>query len=898
MTLLATAWDLPDAAFRRLERVKAQARLVGRTGERARIVEHLSGSERRSAVLVGPAGVGKSMLARACLEDLADTDVNVVHVVASPATRDLPLGALSRLLPDAQPIPQQGVHALRAATDAIVKAAPSPLLLSIDDAHDLDPQSAWVVRDLVANGAVTVLATIRSGERCPDEITALWTEGLAERVDIEHFDRVTSDAFTDHVLGGRAHPSLHERVWGVSQGNALYLREILLGARQAGTIERLDGMWALVEPLSPSDRLVEVIERRLRDLDDERRDALGTLAVAGTLGVEMAESLIPGDVLVDLERFGHVQVETDGDRDHLRLAHPLHAEALRAAMPLSRYRQVCRRLAAALAETGLQRKGDALRLATWQLAGGAVDPDLFTAAADAARFAGDHDLAARLARAAWDNGRVFAAVAVLIAVLGFQGRHEEAASWAGSIDLDELTEEQRTQLEILRAETFFWGLGRGDDARAVIHGALQVIEHPDRRNELLAARAAYDMLAGRVHEALATTHELALGESSRTVAATALSSAGSLVLVGRPVEAWEVAQRGIDARLAEEDSPLTIEFGLLVVAQVMAATTSGRFEEGEALGRMAHQIAVEANTPLGQGFLGMVLGRLLLQRGQAAEADRWLHDAHLRFGEGGYEGAQRWCLGARVFTRAYQGDGVGAAELVGASKQLRDRELLMMEPEMRRGQAWAAAAAGDRPAAVDLLASAIEAGVEMAMPSHEIAARHDLVRLGVHDQENEDRLTALGDLVEGPLSTAQAQHARALAASDDGAALAAVGEAYAALDAELFAAEAFAQAASRAHRFGDGRAATGHERRATELQRRCGDVRTPALSGLASGQQWRLTPRERDVATLAAQGLATKAIAERLVVSPRTVDNHLHRLYAKLGIAGKDELPTALGTVD
>lgn len=875
-----------------------RARLVGRVEERDRIMGHLAGRERRSVVLCGPAGVGKTTLARACVEAATDAAANVVPVVASPATRDLPLGALSRLLPDDQPIPQQGVHALRAATDAIVDAAPSPLLLSIDDAHDLDPQSAWVVRDLVANGAVTVLATIRSGEHCPDEITALWAEGLAERVDLGDFDRATADAFTDHVLGGRSHPSLHERVWGVSRGNALYLRELLLGARQAGAIEQLDGMWALLEPLSTTDRLVEVIERRLRDLDDDRRDALGTLAVAGTLGVEMAESLIPGDVLVDLERFGHVQVETDGDRDLLRLAHPLHAEVLRTAMPLSRYRQICRQLAAALAETGLRRKGEALRLATWQLAGGAVDPDLFTAAADAARFAGDHDLAERLARAAWDNGRVFAAVAVLIAVLGFQGRHEEAASWAGSIDVGELTEEQRTQLEILRAETLFWGLGRGDDARAVIQNALRVIEHPDRRNELLAARAAYDMLAGRVHEALATTHELALGDSSRTVAATALSSAGSLVLVGRPVEAWDVAQRGIDARLAEEDSPLTIEFGLLVVAQVMAATTSGRFEDGEALGRMAHQIAVEANTPLGQGFLGMVLGRLLLQRGQAAEADRWLHDAYLRFGEGGYEGAQRWCLGARVFTRAYQGDGVGAAELVGASKQLRDRELLMMEAEMRRGQAWASIAAGDRPGAMDLLASAIETAGEMAMPAHEIAGRHDLVRLGIDDSENLERLCVLGDLVQGPLSTAQAQHASALATDDDGGALAAAGEAYAALDADLFAAEAFAQAASRAHRRGRERAATGHERRAAELQHRCGDVRTPALSGLASTQQWRLTPRERDVATLAAQGLTTKTIAERLVVSPRTVDNHLHRVYAKLGIAGKDELPPALGTAD
>jgi DNA-binding NarL/FixJ family response regulator len=55
-----------------------------------------------------------------------------------------------------------------------------------------------------------------------------------------------------------------------------------------------------------------------------------------------------------------------------------------------------------------------------------------------------------------------------------------------------------------------------------------------------------------------------------------------------------------------------------------------------------------------------------------------------------------------------------------------------------------------------------------------------------------------------------------------------------------------------------------------------------------------LTPREREVALLAAGGLSSPAIAERLVVSVRTVDNHLQRVYGKLGIGGRGELPAAL----
>ena len=55
-----------------------------------------------------------------------------------------------------------------------------------------------------------------------------------------------------------------------------------------------------------------------------------------------------------------------------------------------------------------------------------------------------------------------------------------------------------------------------------------------------------------------------------------------------------------------------------------------------------------------------------------------------------------------------------------------------------------------------------------------------------------------------------------------------------------------------------------------------------------------LTDREYQVARLASQGLTSRDIAHRLVLSVRTVDNHLSRVYAKLGVAGRDELPEAL----
>jgi two-component system nitrate/nitrite response regulator NarL len=51
-----------------------------------------------------------------------------------------------------------------------------------------------------------------------------------------------------------------------------------------------------------------------------------------------------------------------------------------------------------------------------------------------------------------------------------------------------------------------------------------------------------------------------------------------------------------------------------------------------------------------------------------------------------------------------------------------------------------------------------------------------------------------------------------------------------------------------------------------------------------------LTRREREVSALAAEGLSTKRIAERLSISEKTVSNHLAEIYQKLGISNRVEL--------
>jgi DNA-binding NarL/FixJ family response regulator len=56
-----------------------------------------------------------------------------------------------------------------------------------------------------------------------------------------------------------------------------------------------------------------------------------------------------------------------------------------------------------------------------------------------------------------------------------------------------------------------------------------------------------------------------------------------------------------------------------------------------------------------------------------------------------------------------------------------------------------------------------------------------------------------------------------------------------------------------------------------------------------------LTGREREVATLAAKGMSNREIAEKLVVTVKTVEWHLRHAFRKLGIDSRAKLGSLLG---
>ena len=215
----------------------------------------------------------------------------------------------------------------------------------------------------------------------------------------------------------------------------------------------------------------------------------------------------------------------------------------------------------------------------------------------------------------------------------------------------------------------------------------------------------------------------------------------------------------------------------------------------------------------------------------------------------------------------------------------------IFDAELGLAGAWTAVAAGDLPAAAREALGVADAARAAGHNAYAALALHDLARLG-EPAAAAEQLQALAGLIDGPLVGVYAAHAQALLA-DDGRELARSGHSFEAVGAKLLAAEAFAEACSAHRRRGRMASSNRSAERATVLVEQCGRPQTPALA--KRGVVAVLTRREREVASLAAGGLSNREIAERLVVSVRTVEHHLDHVYEKLAVNRRGQLAQHLG---
>ncbi|TCO54724.1 LuxR C-terminal-related transcriptional regulator [Actinocrispum wychmicini] len=819
-------------------------------------------------LLCGGAGVGKTRLLREAIGLAREAGRAVELVAATQAAASVPLSAVSHLL-SAESVDQRPDGLFRlAALRLLQRWQGSQVVLAVDDAHLLDDGSAALVHYLCAHRHATLVATVRSGESAPDAVTALWKDDLVRRIDVLPLDDSAVDRLVGHALPGHVAESTRIALRDLAAGNPLYLRELLFDGVESGALWRGDGVWQWRGLSRGARRLRDLVETRLRTCGEAGRTVVELVACGEPISLALLRSE-PG--LDAAERAGMLDLA----EEDIRLAHPIYGEVLRANLGPIRLREIHRGLAERLAATPLLGRDDVLRLATWQLAGG-LSPDvpvLLPAARDAL-VRHDFVLAERFARAAMTAGAEGART-LLAEVLHWQGRHDESMALLATGPADDA---DHGRWLAARARNLYFGLSRLSEA--VDEVAAIRVDNP----AVSAVRAMMLMADGRCEQALG----IALGVLGDDAAPpdTRLWSATAAVnacgLLGRTGQALVHAEYA--TRLAEQHSsePL-LALPHLLMARANSLLTAGRLRDARTAAERGYQEAIEIGDRGLVAWWATLRGSVAQVRGDLTTAVASLREAVAIDDEQDPIGHSRHHLMMLAGVLAMSGEVAEAQSCLRRAEELDVAIPRVLLPQAEKNRAWVAAAAGEPTVAAEIALRGAELARETELPYLEASLLYDAVRHG-HVNQVHQRIIELAREVESELVLAYATAATARA-HNDGSGLDAAAAVFEELDAPLPAVECLRMAGAAYRAAGQSRRANATTERARLVAARNGltGVRTedPTLS---------LTQREREIALLAARPSTSKEIAGHLQLSVRTVNNHLARVYAKLGVSGRTEL--------
>jgi DNA-binding NarL/FixJ family response regulator len=877
-----------DAAF-----VEADERwpLVGRERELGTLQGALI-KARRSIVLVGPSGVGKSRLGAELRAVATTAGYPTSHVTGTRAAGEIPFGALAQLLPrtelhGAGSVDDRADLVRRCVAVLAAMGAARPIVMLVDDMHLLDNASATVLHQAVATGSCLVVATVRDGEPTPDVVQALWKDGLALRYDVGGLTESDTGQLLATALGGSVDPSAVGELFAHSRGNGLYLRELVRGALGTGVLVERDRLWRLVGRAPISRRLAELVETRLMDLTVPERNLLESVAYGEPLGWAEVRAISGEDLVEDLERRGFLVTHRDGRRLQVRLTHPVYADVLLSRLSALRRQRLARVLADIVESTGARRREDVLRVATWRLEGGGSQPELMLRAAVAARWSYDFALAERLGRAAAGDGAGFEAELLVAQLCYLQGRGEESEARLVSLAGEAVDDGQRGRHALARLECAIF-LGHIQSGLTIAERAEGAIADTSWRNQVTARRAGLLLAAAGPRDAVEVAAPLLRQAGGQSLVWACLVACLGLGRLGRLEEAIAAADLGLRTQLGLT-SPVDYYPWLHVYFRGDALIYAGRFEEAMGTARGQYELAVRERSTEAQAYFGLQLARPVSEHGDVRPAIQYARAAAALFRDLGRPALLEPCLTDLVISLALSGQ---VGETVAALGEL-DRLSLHRSyyaVEIPRARAWAAIARGALPEARGHLDAAVALGKRTGDLIGALDALHTIARIG-HPRRALGAAVEIGKQVDGVLPAARVAHVKALTSRNVDA-LVAVGATFEATGAYLLAAEAATEAALAAHRRATPQRAAVLRRDAARLRRLCPDAVTPTLRTAPARAQ--LTPAEAEAAYLATSGLSNREIAERLHRSVRTVEGQLQRCYEKLSITRRSELATAL----
>lgn len=839
------------------------------------------GTQRRGVALIGASGVGKSTLARCLAHTLQSNGRTVRFVLGTQTGRTVPLGAFYRSV--TVNATQEPAAMLADAHHALEQV--ENLVLVVDDAQLLDPMSATLVHQLAVSGRPGLIVVIRSDEAVPDAVTALWKEGLLERVHLEAFTRTQVEELARQVLGGAVDARLVDELYGRTGGNLLLLRCLLSAGRESGVLVPTERGWQLHGQLHGGEELYDLLEFRLQSLAPKELEAIEVVAVAEVLDWEILRAVCDTDALALLERRGLIQLVPDGSRLVVRLNHPVIGEAAIRHAGVVRTRQINNVLVQQLSQqircTALPDERDEIRLAQFMTRSDVPqDLGVIVRAAQSAVSMSNVVTGEELARFAFDRGGGLPAAVVLAEAMGWQGSGEEAEALLAAFDPDGADELLTVRWGCQRAANLFWVCGRVDEAWSALAVVKDRVDDESILGLVKAMEASFAFFSGDLLTAIATG--LAVCESETlpsTMVWAAMSTAWALAVSGRFSECHRIADTGFRAAARCRSGPQRFVTGM---AEIMALTAAGDLCAADrAWERYA---ALTAGVREAEAFVRAARGVIDLTRGELDSACEELRDAaSVAISAGSPPVWLMLVSGLLAQAEAGHGDRDAASTALERSEGADGPQVAVFLPELELARAWVRASTGQTTSARLHAIRASQIARQSGMCAVEMRALHTAVRFG--DRSLAARLAELARILAAPLPYAIAAHARALR-DHDGHLLDEVADRFAGIGAMALAADAAAQAAREHARTGERARELASSARARWLAGQFG-LHSPAS---AASQPLPITDREHEIATMVAAGLSNREIADRLSVSVRTVDGHLYRIFAKLGIQTRNQL--------
>ena len=856
-----------------IERELEFARIRSALGER---------SGHCGVVLTGDAGVGKTTLARHAAEGM---DLSVRWVAGTVSARSIPLGVFAHLVGPATS--SDPVTYLAAARESLL--ADGHPVIGVDDAHLLDELSATLLHQLAIDRAVHIIATVRSGESVPDAITSLWKDDHVVRVALAPFSKEQSVELIERVLGGRLEGLSADLMWDASGGNALFLRHLVQGAVESGTLREVNNVWQLRGRATITSELASLLESRIDQLDDDVAHALQLLTLCEPIDLDVLVELAGEPAVENAEDAGLIRIGRDGRTLTVRYAHPLFGEVIRKRLGFASSRRLRGKLVDALRTRPLRTASDRIRLAGLALDSDAdAEPALFADAARDSLMLADVEVGEQFARAAVGAGAGVAAAGLLARALMWKGLNAESDAVLADVDPAALNDGELLIWGLQRIGNLFWGIGDVAAAREVLDLVRDRIDNPSLIQIVDGIASACALFTGDITGAIELSNKVLDAVTPLPWATEWAVFGGGLAraLAGRGDEVAAIARRG---RSAEKSTDGVLRFPA-GFGEILALTLTGQLAAAQSAADQYVEFS-SAGQYLAWALSGTHMAAVEVARGRFPAAAERIEQTMAALAD---QDALSWVFPARILlAQSYSalGDSGGAAGVLAAARECAGPAVQVFAHQLEIAQAWQYASAGMVSRAIAHARSTAAAASASGQFAIEAEALHAAARFGATDGQIPERLAELAAQLDGRMVQVYAGHARAVV-DGDAAGLDRCAADFENLGAMLSAADSAAAAATVHDRAGDRPAVALSAATATRLSALCGGLHTPAT--VESANPLPLTSREREIANLVAAGLTNREIADRLVVSVRTVEGHIYRACTKLDVGDRAALAALL----